>query len=272
MIVIDLFCGCGGFSQGFEEHGFDVLGIDMWDVCLQSHGGNTLQFDIGELSKQSLPTEFQNPDIVIGSPPCQTFSTANRDTRTKDDTLIKHFQRIVSELKPKYWVWENVMGSRCVEEGTVLDAQNFGVAQRRKRNFVANFHLRNILEYKQPSVTMRQVLPRIKGTGILDGYNSTVYSLDSVSPTVRRIPLKWYDDFHGACNEKGKLKSPYDTRLRFTGFDMLSTEDHLTLMGFNRDKKIYGNKGDIMIQIGNAVSPAVSKAVAQYLQMLEGGI
>jgi DNA (cytosine-5)-methyltransferase 1 len=264
--VIDLFCGCGGFSEGFEKNGFDVLGIDMWDVCLKTHGGNTFQCDISKLTRNGLPAQFQEPTIIVGSPPCQTFSTANRDTRTKDPSLIKHFQRLVNSLRPKYWVWENVMGSRCVEKGVVLNAAHFGVAQRRKRNFVANFDLTALDKYHKPTTTVRQALSTMNGIGILDGYNSTVYSLDDVSPTIRRIPLKWYDGRFD--DQNGQLKPPHDKRLRFTGFKMLTIQEHLILMGFNKNKKIYGKKGSQMLQIGNAVSPVVSFAIAKHLQSL----
>jgi len=253
MKVIDLYCGCGGFSQGFETSGFDVLGIDMWDIALKSHGGKTLLFDISKLKRKNLPQEFYKPDIIIGSPPCQQFSTANRN-RTKDDTLIKHFERMVEELKPKYWIWENVIGSSSRTKGIILDAQNFGVAQRRKRNFVANFDL-NKIKKSNKKATIRTALHSLGGSGILDGFNSTIYSLDGVSPTIRRIPLKWYDGRY----DKSGLPQP----LRFTGFPMLSIQEHLILMGFNKDFQLYGNKGQQMLQIGNAVSPYVAKAIAK---------
>ena len=260
MQVLDLFCGCGGFSVGFEQEGIEVLGIDMWDVCLKSHGGRTILHDIRTLTKGDLPLDFQNPDIVIGSPPCQTFSNANRHTRTKDDSLIKEFMRIVHELQPKFWVWENVLGSQSVQKGTILDAQHFGVAQRRKRNFVSNFDLTDMSAYHHEPVTVRHTLTQIKGSGLLDGYNSKVYSLDGVSPTIRRIPLKWYD---GRYDQDGLPK-----RLRFTGFEMLTVSDHIKLMGFADGYQLIGNKTQQMLQIGNCVSPVVSRAIAKKILKL----
>lgn len=259
--VLDLFCGIGGFSYGFIKTGYQVLGVDMWDICLQSHipGGETMQANISKLQKKHLPTDFQNPDIIIGSPPCQTFSTVNIDTRTKDDSLIKRFMYIVNKLKPRFWIWENVMGSRCVTKGVTLDAQNFGVAQRRRRNFVSNVDISDIImnKYHKEKKTVRQVLPIMHGSGILDGYNATIYSLDTVAPTIRRIPLKWYD---GRFGDNVPTK-----KMRFTGFEQLSLKDHLTLMGFNRSMKLFGNKTQRMIQIGNCVSPAISLALSKRL-------
>jgi site-specific DNA-cytosine methylase len=263
-VVVDLFCGIGGFSHGFINLGFKVLGIDVWDKCLDSHiiGGEVMQHDITTLHKSSLPQGFKNPDILIGSPPCQTFSTVNKHTRQKDDSLIIQFQRLVEELKPKIWIWENVMGSRHVAIGEILDAQNFGVAQRRKRNFVSNIDISNAImrQYYKPPINIRQSLPKVYGEGILDGYNSTVYSLDSVSPTIRRIPLKWYDGRFGNNIPK--------TKMRFTGFQQLSIEDHLTLMGFPRNMYLFGTKTEKMIQIGNCVSPMVSLALAKRVSLL----
>lgn len=259
MKVIDLFCGCGGFSKGFEKNGFDVLGVDIWDIALKSHGGNTICTDVSKITRKDFPTDYQNPNIVIGSPPCQTFSTAN-SKRTKDDTLIRHFERLVKELNPQYWIWENVMGSRSRTKGVILDAQDFGVAQRRKRNFVSNIDLRKIPKNTK-KVSIREAFKNnLGGNGILDGFNSKIYSVDSVSPTIRRIPLKWYDGRY----DNTSMPSP----LRFTGFKMLSIEEHLILMGFDENFKLYGNKGEKMLQIGNSVSPAVSDSIAKYVKTL----
>lgn len=261
--VIDLFCGIGGFSDGFIKNGYDVFGVDIWDKCLKSpiHNGNVLQFDISKLQKKDLPQNFNKPDIIIGSPPCQTFSTANQDNRTKDESLINHFRRIVEILKPKFWVWENVVGSTSVQRGQILDAQNFGVAQRRKRNFVSNFDISDtyMYKYKKQKLSIIDVLPKeeLLGIGILDGYNSKVYSLYDVSPTIRRIPLKWYDDRWGTNIPK--------TKMRFSGFEQLSLEHHLILMGFDRNLQLIGTKTEKMIQIGNCVSPVVAYAIAERL-------
>ena len=78
--------------------------------------------------------------MTIGSPPCQRFSQANYYSRDYDDSLVKRFMEIVEQVNPKYWVWENVVGAKRAMP-VCLDAQNFGLPQRRKRHFVSNFKL-----------------------------------------------------------------------------------------------------------------------------------
>ena len=89
--VIDLFCGAGGFSEGFRQMGFEIVrGYDRWKPAVDtfnhnfntdSHVKNILDFeDLCEI--QSLP----NTDVILGSPPCVSFSSSNR-AGNSDKTL-----------------------------------------------------------------------------------------------------------------------------------------------------------------------------------------
>ncbi len=93
--IIDLFCGCGGFSLGFERAGFDVLlGIDVWKDALVTfahnhNGSKTLQADLSALTPEETE-QFLNGkeiDVIIGGPPCQGFSVAGK--RIVDDIRNK---------------------------------------------------------------------------------------------------------------------------------------------------------------------------------------
>jgi site-specific DNA-cytosine methylase len=248
--VVDLFCGMGGFSKGMQDAGFNIVaGVDLDKQALESYQLNfpnakAIQADIKTLTIKDLPEH----DLLIGSPPCQKFSQANYYNRNNDKELIDAFKR----LAVKEWAWENVVGAKQGEEGVTLDAQDFGIAQRRKRFFSASFDLNNI-PLNSNKVYIKDVLTNIEGEGLLDGFNSTVYSLDKVCPTIRRIPLKWYDG------------RPMGKPFRFTGFKHLTIEDHLTLMGFNKSWNMTGGKTSKMLQIGNAVVPAVAEAIANAL-------
>ena len=246
MRVVDLFCGMGGFSKGLQQAGCTIVaGVDLNKQALESYKLNfpeaaAIEADITKLTLKDLPEH----DLLIGSPPCQKFSQANYYDRSNNKELIEAFKR----LAVKEWVWENVVGAKEGEEGITLDAQDFGVAQRRKRFFSASFSLNNI-PTNDNKVCIKDVIDTSSGIGLLDGFNSTVYSLDKVCPTIRRIPLKWYDG--------RSMSKPF----RFTGFKHLTIEDHLTLMGFDKDWMITGGKTAKMLQIGNAVVPAVAKAL-----------
>ena len=163
--VIDLFCGCGGFSKGFEEAGFNIcFGIDMWKdatVTYQHNFSNAvvLNEDITKISGEDIlkmcSLQATEVDVIIGGPPCQGFSVSGK--RMIDDErnrLYKSYVNIVSIIKPKAFVMENVPGLVRLFKGKVaeqvkedftnigysvqmkiLSADNYGVPQQRKRVF-----------------------------------------------------------------------------------------------------------------------------------------
>ena len=113
--VLDLFCGCGGLSLGFEMAGFEVkLAIDNWEDALVTYRNNrlnarTLNADLLCLNPIDVDKLFQikNVDVIIGGPPCQGFSVAGKriidDERNK---LYKSFVRFVDYCRPKAFVME----------------------------------------------------------------------------------------------------------------------------------------------------------------------
>lgn len=165
--LIDLFCGCGGFSLGAELAGFHTLvGIDNNPVLQSGYKKNfpttrAIDADIGEISKSDWRLLIGNvrPDGIIGGPPCQGFSRIGK--RSKDDprnTLVHHFYRHVEELRPKFFVMENVEGlldgdnrnvlmsamERVIARYTivgplVVNAANFGAATNRRRVIVVGY-------------------------------------------------------------------------------------------------------------------------------------
>jgi len=126
--IVDLFCGCGGFSLGAELAGFrSLVAIDI-DPTLQSGFAKNfplskpIEGNVAEigLADWSLLIGKARPDGIIGGPPCQGFSRIGK--RRKEDprnTLIHHFYRHINLLQPKFFVMENVEG--------LLDDENIGV-------------------------------------------------------------------------------------------------------------------------------------------------
>ncbi|MFB6200362.1 MAG: DNA cytosine methyltransferase [Candidatus Nanohaloarchaea archaeon] len=154
---VDLFCGAGGFSAGFERAGFETkAGIDYADDVLETfeknhvNGAEAIEHDIsGEI------LDF-DVDYIIGSPPCQGFSHAAGERSVEDErnNLVFHFIRWVEELQPKFVVMENVAGIRNISDDFldkveerydeagyrvvdgVLNSAEYGVPQKRERYFV----------------------------------------------------------------------------------------------------------------------------------------
>lgn len=168
--AIDLFAGVGGLSLGFEQAGFDVLAaFDSDPIHVSSYARNFPRTSVhaADLSTSSadelghlmgLPG---NVDVVFGGPPCQGFSLiGKREVDDPRNHLIYHFGRLVVQLRPRYFVLENVPGLlsttargvlarfiqlmrksdyRIVAPVQVLDAADYLVPQRRRRAFILGY-------------------------------------------------------------------------------------------------------------------------------------
>lgn len=167
-LVVDLFAGAGGLSLGFEQAGFDVAAaVEIDPIHSAIHEFNfpyatTICASVVDLTGNQIRKKagIGNQDIavVVGGAPCQGFSLIGK--RALDDPrnrLVFHFVRLVSELKPQYFVFENVKGltlgphrkflteiiqalKSCdydvVEDYRVLNAADYGVPQDRRRLFL----------------------------------------------------------------------------------------------------------------------------------------
>ena len=160
--VIDLFCGIGGLSKGFEMAGFDIiLGIDNWPVALETFQKNhkntkTVNADITLIKDKFFEVYKNKVDVVIAGPPCQGFSMAGkRDINDPRNSLFEEVIRVVKILNPKIVLIENVVGllsmkipegqlvrdliiNRLRDEGydtecRILNASDYGVPQNRRR-------------------------------------------------------------------------------------------------------------------------------------------
>lgn len=155
--VADLFCGCGGFSLGFEWAGFRIVyGLDVWDVACESFSMNFPRAEVVCANALTLnPDSIPDVDVIIGGPPCQSFSCANRTRKTdkgmkagfEGEKLIKWFWEVVKTKKPKWVVMEEVPTAapvvcKYVPRGCrvrILRACDYGVPQLRRRLFAGIF-------------------------------------------------------------------------------------------------------------------------------------
>jgi len=181
LTVIDFFGGAGGFSEGFRQQGFEVIkGIDYWkpavDTFNHNFGLEGKSIDVLEYAKDiGKIKQLPDSDIILGSPPCVSFSSSNKQggaDKTLGISLIETFFRIVAVKKHqpnsnlKAWFMENVSNSikhtkdtytftelnltewaneheinpnsqaiNFIDNHKVLSSFDFGVAQARKRLF-----------------------------------------------------------------------------------------------------------------------------------------
>ena len=115
--VIDLFAGAGGLSLGFKLTGqFDIkaafeLNPAMQATYKKNHAGVDVYDDVTKADYQELKKKYGDIDVVIGGPPCQGFSNANRQKSNainKNNMLVKEYVRAILELQPTAFVMENV--------------------------------------------------------------------------------------------------------------------------------------------------------------------
>ena len=160
--IIDLFCGVGGLSLGFEKTGYkSLIGIDLWKDAIDTYNYNRTDKTgivkaVSDFSDKEL-LEFKKQDVngIIGGPPCQGFSMVG--TRKKGDSrnsLYLEFVRYVDLIKPEFFILENVKGLLSMSSGyfkvdiidrfsnigynvnyEVLKASDYGLAQNRERVF-----------------------------------------------------------------------------------------------------------------------------------------
>lgn len=191
--VLDLFCGCGGISYGFEMAGFEIIGgvdfnKDATDTFkLNFPSADVRCADISTISDREIKKAYRGVDVIVGGPPCQGFSTANRYQKEAEDPrnkLFFQYIRFVDILKPKIILIENVRGILTRDNGyakeriatllkeqnyelsmQVLDASEYGVPQCRKRAIMVGIrqdYLEEVFNFdilkSAPKVTVAEAL------------------------------------------------------------------------------------------------------------------
>ncbi|WP_228062387.1 DNA cytosine methyltransferase [Streptococcus sp. 19428wA2_WM07] len=152
--IVDFFCGAGGLSLGFVQEGFKInFANDIEKSCVETYRFNhptvpkeniicsNIDDILDDVSKYK---RFENVDLVIGGPPCQGFSTANRQRLIDDprNKLYKSFIKAVDSLQPKFIVMENVKGMKKVANQVIEDFKSIG--------YSVDFHLYNVKDFGVP--------------------------------------------------------------------------------------------------------------------------
>lgn len=342
--IIDLFAGVGGLSYGFSKiEDFNIIAANEIEkdisiaYTLNHPNVKMLNCDIAELTEERIFEAIGDAkiDLIVGGPPCQSYSTLGKRQMDDRANLFMQYKRILSIIRPKAFVFENVVGILSMDKGKlfkniqaqfaelgyelkyqVLDAVDFGVPQHRERVILVGYLGKNPFEFPLPThgeglrpyVTMREAigdLPvlqsgeskfeyqneitneflqfvRVSGCNLTEhtapkngehlirimqalkdgqckddlpedirpksGYGNTYAKLwwDRPSTTITR---------NFACPSSSRCIHPRDSRA-------MSIREGARLQSFPDDYQFYGSDGMKRLEIGNAVPPLLSMAIA----------
>ncbi|MDB9494130.1 DNA cytosine methyltransferase [Spirulina major CS-329] len=239
-IAVDLFAGVGGLALGFEQAGFAVLAaVELDPIHGAVHQFNFPQTALfcqsvsavtGAQLRANSRLGHQDIDVVFGGPPCQGFSIiGKRQQHDPRNQLVRQFGRVVGELRPKYFVMENVaglafqrsqsllgqivadfnaQGYHVVTPYQTLNAADFGVPQHRQRLFLLGYrHDCPPLAYPTPTT---RPATRIDGAIALPP-GPTVADAIADLPEVNQYEALWEQD---AVAADFGSPSPYAAQLR----------------------------------------------------------
>lgn len=287
---VDLFCGCGGMSLGFEKAGFNVVaGFELWEPAMRVYAANfkhpVLKQDLSNVEASVAEIAQFKPELIVGGPPCQDFSTAGHQNESLGRAILSvHYSEIVVALRPIYFVMENVANirkSQAFEKvirnfkdagygvtQRILDAAYCGVPQSRKRMFVVGAlgeedefigeELDKALADKPMSIY--DYLGDKLGTEyyfrVPTNYmRRGVFSIYEPSMTIRAVDRPIPKGYKGNANDSAPLRMAR----------CLTPKERSYIQTFPDTFKFEGSKTDQQTMIGNAVPVNLAKFVGTAL-------
>ena len=296
MKVVDLFCGCGGLSLGFEKAGMDVVAaFDNWTDALAVYRNNfshpAIKADLMDVDASVAAIRTFEPDMLIGGPPCQDFSSAGkRDEDNGRGDLTIAYANIVSKVHPNWFVMENVeriLKTQKLQDAlaifraagygltyTVLNAALCGVPQKRKRfvmigklgeadDFIKKTLLENLSDHEMS-------VAEYFGDKLDINYyyrhprsyvRRGIFSTQEPSATIRGVnrPMP-----------KGYKLHPGDPVESLEGIRPLTYKERSMIQTFPEEFSFEGSKTDIEQMIGNAVPVNLGFYVADAIFRFSG--
>ena len=288
MRLVDLFCGCGGMSLGFQNAGFDILAaFDNWKPAVNIYRNNfshpIYEMDLMSQNAEQIISNLK-PDIIIGGPPCQDFSiSGKRDFEGKRANLTTRFSELISKIKPTWFVMENVYNieksailpaaiKRFKDAGygltaRVLDASYCGVPQSRKRYFLIghigdddgflNNTINSMLSNKP--MTVFEYLGNSLNTEYYYMHprnysRRAVFSIYEPSATIRGINRPIPNSYKRHPADKSDITNNVRT---------LTTKERSYIQTFPESFVFEGAKTDVELAIGNAVPVNLANFIAR---------
>lgn len=284
-------------SLGFERAGFNVVtALDNWSPAIavynENFGHTAHELDMASDAAKSLVKEIA-PDVIIGGPPCQDFSSAGPNNYDENRaSLIGNFVKCVKVSKPSAFVMENVPRARHARiykdaifdlrdagyalTEAVLNASFCGVPQARKRLFLIGIQggvddaLLPYLQHGQTAkpLTMREYFDDSLG---IDHYfripttykRKAIFSVDEPAVTIRGVERPIPPNY---------VEHPDDPVPISSGVRTLSVLERAGAQTFPEEFRFFGTKTNMNQMIGNAVPVKLAQHVASSLRRaLTGG-
>lgn len=300
--AIDLFCGCGGMSKGLNDAGINVIGaVDIWDKAVESYnqnnGNHAHCHDLTNFPPESFNEKYnqsnQRVDLIVGGPPCQSFSIAGRrDKNDPRNSLFVEFVKYLNYFNPKVFLMENVVGmlsKKTADNEKVIDiimseleqnynclitklyASDFEVPQNRRRVIIIGVRKDLNIEPTEPVKVISEVAHRIPVSNILLERSEVPQSQYLSEKAITGIKKKKEASKARGCGFGAQFlkmdKPSYTIPARYwkDGYDALVKYDEenirrLTITELKRIQSfpdnyiLVGTKKDQIMQIGNAVA------------------
>lgn len=294
MKTVDLFCGCGGMSLGFQNADFNIVAAyDNWKPAVSIYQKNFSHpiYDIDLYTDEALE-QIKNikPEVIIGGPPCQDFSIAGNRMMGERANLTVRFAEIISEVKPVWFVMENVYNIErmpvlpkaidIVKKAgygitmKVLDASRCGVPQARQRFFmIGHLHdedgfLDEIMtkNLSDKQMTVYEYLGDSLGTEFYymhpRSYNRrAVFSIYEPSATIRGVNRPIPSNYQKHHGDKADISE---------GVRSLTSIERSYIQTFPESFIFEGSKTNVEQAIGNAVPVKLAEYVANCILEYKG--
>lgn len=320
--VLELFAGAGGLALGLEEAGFNDVGL----VEIDHHAASTLRLnrpkwnviekDITEITSSSegiyqyIPQDVEI-DLLSGGYPCQAFSYAGKKQGMADTrgTLFYHYAKIMEQVKPKMFLVENVRGLTTHDHGRtlktmistfeslgydttyrVLNAWNYGVAEKRERMVLVGIRRDLDIQYRFPKPhaykpVLRDVLKDVPDSPG-QSFSESKYKVMKLVPAGgywRDLPEEVAKKYMGQSYFSGGGRTGMARRLSWDEPSLtlttspsqkqterchpdetrpFTTREYARIQSFPDEWQFSGGIGAIYKQIGNAVAVNFGKEVA----------
>ena len=317
--LISLFCGCGGSDVG-ALGGFSYLGkkykknnveiVHASDINQRAVNTYNVNFKHQAICEDIRGIDFQidSADIVLGGFPCQNFSTVNptKAPDDKDNQLFWEMSRVVRQVRPKFFVAENVKGFARLKQGKyikmavedfelngytvkweILNSSSFGIPQLRERAIIVgvrnDFDCHEAFQFPAPThgdglkkvVPLNKVL--IDNDTVGEKYYFSKRAVEGVKKAKGNMKRAVAQDVNGPCLTitshlaKVSLNSRDPVLLVDSAkerYRRFSPDEAAGIQSFPETFQFEGSQGDAYRQIGNAIPPVLMWHIIQEINKL----